>query len=63
VPDAVKKKMPIIWGKLEKMPGQNAEKQAWDEKMPEKNARPKSLKKHWPLLNIESQLTSNSIHT
>jgi len=27
------------------MPGQNAEKQAWDEKMPEKNARPKSLKK------------------
>jgi len=45
VPDAVKKKMPIIWGKLEKMPGQNAEKQAWDEKMPEKNARPKSLKK------------------
>jgi len=39
VPDAVKKKMPIIWGKLEKMPGQNAEKQAcqWDEKMPGPN--------------------------
>jgi len=26
------------------MPEQNAEKQARDEKMPEKNARPKSLK-------------------
>jgi len=33
------------------MPGQNAEKQAWDEKMPEKNARPKSLKK---TLNLTS---------
>ena len=36
------------------MPGQNAEKQAsgWDEKMPEKNARPKSLKKTLALRTI-----------